>query len=514
VTRPGTIAWFAGHELRLAWRDLLALITAGRRRRIRTVVLLGLLFALFLHMLAYQMLASSGNLSGPPDPHLLIVITGTLLMGWSLMLSQAMESVTRAFYARGDLELILTSPAAVSRLFAVRIVAMALTIMGMSLVLGAPLINMLVWLGGTRWLGAYGVVLALAMDSVAVAALIAMALFHAIGPRRTRTVAQIVSAVIGAAFAIGMQITAILSFGNLRRMEVLNMPALVRHAPGGGSLLWWPAHAVLSHPLALAALLGLSAAALAGAIAAVAPRFGPLALAAAAAAQVTTRRSTRPPALWQPATPGQALRRKEWTLLLRDPWLMSQTLMQLLYLLPPIFLLWRSFYAGGGAAALLVPILIITAGQLAGGLAWLAVSGEDAPELIATAPVSTARVLRAKTEAVFGGVAMVFGPFVVVLAMAAVVPALVAVVGVLVAAGSATAIQFWFRTQSRRSLFRRRQTSSRIATFAEALSSIGWAGTGAVAASGSWLALVPAVFVLLLLAGVWAVSPSRSAALA
>jgi hypothetical protein len=98
-------------------------------------------------------------------------------------------------------------------------------------------------------------------------------------------------------------------------------------------------------------------------------------------------------------SPAQALRRKEWTLLLRDPWLMSQTLMQLLYLLPAAFLLWRNFYGGdGGASALLVPILIVSAGQLGGGLAWLAVSGEDAPELIASAPVSAARVLRAKTE--------------------------------------------------------------------------------------------------------------------
>ena len=42
------------------------------------------------------------------------------------------------------------------------------------------------------------------------------------------------------------------------------------------------------------------------------------------------------------------LRRKEWTLLLRDPWLVSQTLMQLLYLLPPALMLWQAF---GDAAA-------------------------------------------------------------------------------------------------------------------------------------------------------------------
>ena len=96
-------------------------------------------------------------------------------------------------------------------------------------------------------------------------------------------------------------------------------------------------------------------------------------------------------------------------------------------------------------------------------------------------------MLRAKTEAVLGGIAIVFAPFVVMLAATVPFAALVALVGIMIAAGSATAIQFWFRTQARRSLFRRRQTSSRIATYAEALSSIGWAGTGALAATGPGL---------------------------
>ena len=143
--------------------------------------------------------------------------------------------------------------------------------------------------------------------------------------------------------------------------------------------------------------------------------------------------------------------------------------------------------------ALLVPILIVTAGQLGGGLAWLAVSGEDAPDLIASAPVPAAHVLRAKTEAVLGGIAVVFGPFVVMLAVAAPFAALVSLIGVVIAAGSATAIQYWFRTQARRSIFRRRQTSSRVATIAEALSSTGWAGTGALAATEPGSRLFPAL---------------------
>jgi ABC-2 type transport system permease protein len=213
------------------------------------------------------------------------------------------------------------------------------------------------------------------------------------------------------------------------------------------------------------------------------------------------------------ASAAAMLRRKELTLLCRDPWLMSQTLMQLLYLLPAAFLLSRSFYDSGGASSLLVPILIMAAGQLGGGLAWLAVSGEDAPELVASAPISRARILRAKVEAVLGGIAMIFAPFVVVLALFAPFAAIVALGGVVISAGSATAIQFWFRTQARRSLFRRRQVSSRLATFSEALSSTGWAGTGALAALGTGLAIVPGILVVMILAGAWLISPARSDAL-
>src|SRR4029077_3637360 len=104
-------------------------------------------------------------------------------------------------------------------------------------------------------------------------------------------------------------------------------------------------------------------------------------------------RGERPVAIG-PAAPARALRRKEWTLLLRDPWLASQTLMQLLYLLPPALLLWRSFVDDSGALALIVPVLIMAAGQLAGGLAWLTISGEDAPDLVAAAPVSARGVVR------------------------------------------------------------------------------------------------------------------------
>ena len=73
-------------------------------------------------------------------------------------------------------------------------------------------------------------------------------------------------------------------------------------------------------------------------------------------------------------------------------------------------------------------------------------------------------------------------------------------------------IQIWFRAQAKRTRFRSRQTSSRLATLAEALSSISWAGTAALAAMGTWLAVGAALFAAITLACAWAMSPSRSMA--
>jgi len=116
-------------------------------------------------------------------------------------------------------------------------------------------------------------------------------------------------------------------------------------------------------------------------------------------------------------------------------------------------------------------------------------------------------VFRAKSEAVMGAIAIVFAPFLVALAVIVPIPALVTALGIVAAAGSATATQVWFRAQAKRSQLRRRQTSSRIATFAEALSSFNWAGAGALAAASNWLAVIPGLVACAIVAGAWIISP-------
>ena len=185
-------------------------------------------------------------------------------------------------------------------------------------------------------------------------------------------------------------------------------------------------------------------------------------------------------------------------------------LMQILYLLPPAMLLWVTFHDHNNSFVLLIPVVVMAAGQLAGGLAWLSISGEDAPDLVATAPIGSRRILWAKIEAVIGMIAFVFAPIVAVLTLDSVFAGVVCALGILSAAAAATAIQLCFRVQARRSQFRRRQTSSRLATFAEAFSSIAWAATTALAASASWAALGTALVAFGVLGAVWLISPSRA----
>jgi len=158
---------------------------------------------------------------------------------------------------------------------------------------------------------------------------------------------------------------------------------------------------------------------------------------------------------------------------------------------------------------LITPVIVMAAGQLAGGLSWLTISGEDAADLVATAPLPASRVTRAKIEVVLIVIGAIFAPLAIALLFASPLQAAVTASGVAIASVSATAIQLWFRVQARRSQFRRRQTSSRLATFAEAFSSIGWAATAALALAIPIAALISGLITAGILAATWKISPQR-----
>jgi ABC-2 type transport system permease protein len=338
------------------------------------------------------------------------------------------------------------------------------------------------------------------------AVVLAALLFDTLGPKRTRFASQVASAIVGSTFIIGIQAVAILSIGTLSPQAFFDSSLVHAHVPGADSLLWAPARAILGDGSDLLFTLGIAAAIFAVPTLLLANRLGGYAVATASISQGSGKRAWSAN-LFRTASAHALLQRKEWVLLFRDPWLASQTLMQLFYLIPAALLLWRFYGESGGVLIVLAPVLTMAAGQLGGGLAWLAVSGEDAPDLIATAPISPQGNLIAKVEAVLIAVFAIFTPFLIGIASHSWTIALIVVGSIAAAALSSTVIQIWFRSQARRRYFRRRQTSSRIATFAEAFSSVAWASAAAVAANQSWLAIGPAIVALLILAGTWYIRP-------
>ena len=299
------LAWFAHHEVRLAWRDWLSMMTAGRKRRTRNVAIGLIGFAALMHLPTYAVVGRYADLSSDADKTTLIVMTVSLFLAWALILSQAMESVTRVFYSRADLDLIMSSPVTLANVFSIRMGAIALTVTAMALLLSAPFIDVLAVAGGLRWLAAYGVIAAAGISAAAVAIALTIMLFRTIGPKRTRLVAQVLAVIIGAGFVIALQIAAILSTNTLSRFAVLTSDTASAFAPGSDSIAWWPVRAVLGNGVALFGLLGGSLVLLGLTMAAFSARLGDDVISASMGMASATARGRAP----RPGPRATALRR-------------------------------------------------------------------------------------------------------------------------------------------------------------------------------------------------------------
>ena len=54
MTQAGSAVWFVRHESRLAWRDFVSMMTAGRRTRARKIAIGFAVFVIIMHAIAYS----------------------------------------------------------------------------------------------------------------------------------------------------------------------------------------------------------------------------------------------------------------------------------------------------------------------------------------------------------------------------------------------------------------------------------------------------------------------------
>ena len=164
------------------------------------------------------------------------------------------------------------------------------------------------------------------------------------------------------------------------------------------------------------------------------------------------------------------LRRKEWLLIRRDPWLITQIAQQIVVMLPVVFLVWKA-NLGMGIAWLVVVFL---AGNLAGALSWLTNSTEEAPDLLAAAPVRRTDILRAKLEAALLPTAIVMAVPLAVAIWLDIWIGFVLTVNSIACAASCAALHMRYPMTGKRSDFQWRGQASKALALIKSAIALGW----------------------------------------
>lgn len=340
------------------------------------------------------------------------LVAGGLLLSFTLALSLAINRSVEALFARGDLDLLVSSPLSSKVIFTSRALGIALTVALTLGLLVVPVASAGVMLGLPQLLGLYPALFSLALTAASFGMLLTLLLVKLFGARRARTISQIVGSFVGGLVVILSYLPTLAGW----RPSPERLQGLAQYlAPGAllgpESPLWFPARAALLDPLPLLVSLGLSLLLFYVTVTVAHRGF------IAGTQRSMTLRRRAPEKAKQVVFRGGLTRVmlfKEWRLIFRDPYLLSQTLLQVIYLIPLAFLLFSDALDVTGAR--LGVAVVALGGTLASSLARICVSGEEAPELLAAAPVPSGRLRGLKLLAALSPVWLLCLPIFMLLA--------------------------------------------------------------------------------------------------
>ena len=476
--------WLLAHEIRLARRGLTA--RPGMRWRAPILLAVFLIGGLVVGVPAGLAIRKFGFNSTPLTSAIAALAVGAV---FTLMLSQSLAAATETLYARGDLDLLFSSPAPPGRVLFAKCAGIAANAFVGFALLVTPFVLPVAFIARPAWLAVYGVLASLAFLAASVGLLVAIALFRTIGPRRTRIVSQLLAVFIGASIFLVAQSRNLV--GRNRFDQWLGVLSGAGRVADRGPMSW-AAEALQGDVVVLAPLV-LSALVVFGAVTLRVGRCFASDAAAASGAAVGVASRLRGEGAFV-AGVFRATFRKELRLLRRDIPLLAQVLLRVIYLLPLTLILLRS---AGGHGAMRLPVgvgaVVFMCGQVAGSLAWLTVSAEDAPDLIGCAPASAAAIRRAKLCAALAPLAALMTIPIITLIALSPLAGLAAAAGCVAAALGSALIGFALQKPAKRSAFRRRGAGSLTAALAEF-------SAGAVIAAVSGFAVVWPALVLVPLA--------------
>jgi ABC-2 type transport system permease protein len=481
------------HEMRLIWRGSLF---GGRHG---WTLLAG--FLVLLHAVGYGVALGLARVQLAPTDRLLFGTMALLFVG-GLMLSQAVQRATELLDDRTDLSWLLCTPVPTRHILAVRLLAVAGSVSLYWLLVLVPLTDGMLFLGRPDLVGIFPMFVVLSLLVTSSGFAVTFLLLRLTGVRRTRSLANGFATLIGAAVFLGGQARSLLPHKAADMVWRSFAPAndAAMHA-----WRWVPARALLGEAGPLAFLLVLAAGAAvitswglqrwfaAGAQAVVAGSVG------VSAALRADRRAFGTGSM-------RALLRKEILLLRRYPGLAGLALYYTIYLVPALVAIFRGGSGGAAGADLLAAAPVLTAGELARLFVSVTMMGDEASELMQTAPVGSGSLRAAKLGAAAAGVLAVLAIPVIGLgaSLPAAVPAMVA--GIFGNVACNLLLGLWRPAPIKRGDLRRdRRGWGGLVNVVGFFFSAAWSIATWQMLRGSSLALVP---VLLCVGGLWLCRPA------
>jgi ABC-2 type transport system permease protein len=192
--------------------------------------------------------------------------------------------------------------------------------------------------------------------------------------------------------------------------------------------------------------------------------------------------------------------RKELRLLRRDPLLLSKIGLSLVYFVPILLVLATS----GKNGSFTLPVqampatLTFFASTLSGALIWITVCAEDAPDLVASAPVTRRRMERAKLLAAISPVLILFIIPLLMVGVRNPVAGVLAAIGCVAGALSSCLIGIWRQAPiDRRTYMRKSPKETQIGALGQMAVAAGLSGcVSLVSYNMPWLALVAGIITL------------------
>jgi ABC-2 type transport system permease protein len=446
----GSIPWLFIHEVRITWRSM-ELTPATRWGGI------GLMLVYF-GIGVYLALSLPETIETSPYFAVMIFIAAATTFTFNI--SGSMRSAQHTLYEQGDLELLFTSPISPAKVIMAKLAGISISMVFWNALFLFPLLIPIAAINNPQLFGILAVVITISVLATSVGLWLTLWIVHFVGPRRARRVIQIIAAFIGAAIFVVSQLAPHLGSDDQGRFQTLYLWCLSRGF-GVNGISGLPGRASFGDPLALIIMIGAAVMLFWFTAWSLQTQFLRVYQSAAnkhvakSAKNVDIRKSFGSHA-------GFMIIRKEYLLLLREPSLIYNILLQLIFMTPLL--------VGFGQAAnllLLIPgaafMSVFAAAKLVGDITGLAISSEDAPDLLKVSPLPQSWITRWKLY----GVMMISVPLTLVIPLLMFVrsptAAALTLVMTIIAGGLAAAIELRFSKPRTRHKFRRRGSGSVVA---------------------------------------------------